>query len=261
MISLLLFMAGAAAYVPTRLPQRPASNNVTCTVTPLGNHQDDVPQLLDAFAQCNHGGTVVFPENSTFYIATRLNPVLFDVTIEWRGEWLFSDDLDYWRNHSYPIAFQNHHAGFILSGERIHLQGHGTGKINGSGNSWYNAEEGTTLPGRPMPFVWWNVSDVQVQQFSVTQSPLWSINIMNGTRMWFDEIYVNNTALQAPFGDNWVQNTDGFDTMDALDITLTNFIYQGGDDAIAVKPRSYNIYIQNVRLDAPLVGGGGRGSF
>lgn len=85
---------------------------------------------------------------------------------------------------------------------------------------------------------------------------------MNGTAMWFDDIYVNNTALQAPFGDNWVQNTDGFDTMDAVNITLTNFVYQGwvfsrkssrpitnlnrGDDAIAIKPRSYNVYIQNV---------------
>lgn len=45
--------------------------------------------------------------------------------------------------------------------------------------------------------------------------------------MWFDHIYVNNTATSAPFGENWVQNTDGFDTMDAHNIGLTNFIYQG----------------------------------
>lgn len=36
--------------------------------------------------------------------------------------------------------------------------------------------------------------------------------------------------------------------MDAHNISLTNFVYQGGDDAIAIKPRSYNIFIQNVRL-------------
>lgn len=73
---------------------------------------------------------------------------------------------------------------------------------------------------------------------------------MNGTTMWFDDIYVNNTALDAAFGDNWVQNTDGFDTMDAYNIRLTNFVYQGGDDAIAIKPRSYNIYVQNVGAPA-----------
>lgn len=31
------------------------------------------------------------------------------------------------------------------------------------------------------------------------QSPLWSINIMNGTSLWFDDIYVNNTALDAAY--------------------------------------------------------------
>lgn len=62
---------------------------------------------------------------------------------------------------------------------------------------------------------------------SVVQSPLWSINVMNGTSMWFDDISVNNTALEAPYGSNWVQNTDGFDTMDAYNVALTNFVYQG----------------------------------
>lgn len=156
-------LASSSALMPMVAPRSPASTGQTCTVTPLGGTQDDVPQILAAFEACNNGGTVVFPENATFYIATRLNPVLTDVTIDWRGTWLFSDDLDYWRNNSYPVAFQNHHAGFVISGERIRLDGHGTGKINGSGNSWYDAEEGDTQPGRPMPFVWWNVSDVLVE--------------------------------------------------------------------------------------------------
>jgi galacturan 1,4-alpha-galacturonidase len=34
--------------------------------------------------------------------------------------------------------------------------------------------------------------------------------------------------------------------MDAMNIQLTNFVYQGGDDCVAIKPRSYNIDIQNV---------------
>lgn len=167
--SLLLSLFGLSslvsglAHMPKIPPRDPASSGKTCTLTPLGSTQDDVPQILEAFEECNNGGTVVFPENATFYIATKLNPVIYDVTIDWKGTWLFSDDLDYWRNNSYPVAFQNHKAGFVISGERIHLNGFGTGKINGSGNSWYNAEEGDTQPGRPMPFVWWNVSDVLVE--------------------------------------------------------------------------------------------------
>jgi galacturan 1,4-alpha-galacturonidase len=34
--------------------------------------------------------------------------------------------------------------------------------------------------------------------------------------------------------------------MDVENIQLTNFIYQGGDDCIAIKPRSYNVDIHNV---------------
>ena len=34
--------------------------------------------------------------------------------------------------------------------------------------------------------------------------------------------------------------------MDARNIRLTNFVYQGGDDCVAIKPRSYDIDIHNV---------------
>jgi galacturan 1,4-alpha-galacturonidase len=86
-----------------------------------------------------------------------------------------SDDLNYWRNNSYPIAFQNHHAAFIITGERIHINGYGTGGINGSGNAWYNAEHATTLPGRPMPFVFWNVSDIFVEHCEISLAPTGSV--------------------------------------------------------------------------------------
>jgi galacturan 1,4-alpha-galacturonidase len=74
---------------------------------------------------------------------------------------------------------------------------------------------------------------------------------MHGDNLWFDDIIVNNTAVKAPWGTNWVQNTDGFDTMDTNNVKLTNFWYQGGDDCISIKPRSYNTYIQNVSIRLP----------
>ena len=33
--------------------------------------------------------------------------------------------------------------------------------------------------------------------------------------------------------------------MDVNNVNLTNFYYQGGDDCVAIKPRSYNVYVQN----------------
>lgn len=41
--------------------------------------------------------------------------------------------------------------------------------------------------------------------------------------MQFTNIDCNSTAVNAPFGSNWVQNTDGFDTMDSQNILLENF--------------------------------------
>ncbi|OJD40684.1 extracellular exo [Diplodia corticola] len=228
-----------------------------CTVHATGNQTDDVPAILSAFASCGNGGDIVFPEGEDYYIATRLNPVVSDVHIHWRGQWTFSPDLAYWRANSYPIAFQNHAAGFVLTGDRIQIDGHGTGGIFGNGNAWYVAEAaspvGDTQPGRPMPFVLWNVSDVRVSAFYVRDPQLWAINIMNGTRLAFDRILVNATAPAAPPGVNWVQNTDGFDTMDADDVTLTDFTYQGGDDCVAIKPRSRNVRVRRARC----VGGNG----
>lgn len=58
-----------------------------CTVKPNGNKQDDTANILKAFAECSPGGTIVFPEKDDFWVATKLNPVVHDVTIDWRGTW------------------------------------------------------------------------------------------------------------------------------------------------------------------------------
>lgn len=54
---------------------------------------------------------------------------------------------------------------------------------------------------------------------------------MNGKNMRFNNIYVNATAVDAPYGDNWVQNTDGFgkyfDVLYDLFSLLTVIRYDG----------------------------------
>lgn len=91
LLSLLGLSSGILAagdFAPIASPRSPADSGKTCTLIPNGDNEDDVPQILEAFEACNNGGTVVFPENATFYIATKLNPVIYDVTIDWRGIWL-----------------------------------------------------------------------------------------------------------------------------------------------------------------------------
>lgn len=65
----------------------------TCTVKAIGNRTDDVPNILAAFSECGKGGTIVFPENQKYWIAQRLNPIVDDVDIDWRGQWIVSPTL------------------------------------------------------------------------------------------------------------------------------------------------------------------------
>ncbi|KAF2790444.1 glycoside hydrolase family 28 protein [Melanomma pulvis-pyrius CBS 109.77] len=229
-------------------PKRHRNGRRTCTVLASGKQQDDVPNILSAFAECGKGGTIIFPSDQNYWIAQRLNPVVDDVEIDWRGQWTFSNNLTHWRTNNYMVPFQNHRAAFILTGSSIRINGHSTSytHIQGNGDTWYTSEAGNTQEGRPMPFVFWNVTNVQVSNFHIKDPALWALNIMNGTHMTFSDIKVNATATQAPYGANWVQNTDGFDTMDARNVSLTGLWYQGGDDCIAVKPRSYDITVTNV---------------
>jgi galacturan 1,4-alpha-galacturonidase len=57
-----------------------------CTVFPHLNKTNDVPNILEAFQNCGNGGDIIFPENQNYWIAERMNPILKDVTIEWKGQ-------------------------------------------------------------------------------------------------------------------------------------------------------------------------------
>ncbi|KAH1306396.1 hypothetical protein KXX16_003074 [Aspergillus fumigatus] len=222
-----------------------------CTVKANGKQKDDVPNLLRAFNECGNGGTIIFPEDQSYWIGARLNPVLNDVSVQWRGKWTFSDNFDYWRNNSFPVAFQNHRAGFLLVDSTSPLM-----------DTVPEASMATAIRDIPQKRASHNLDRCRssfgtsmklMSGTFVKDPPLWSLNIINGTNMRFNSIYCNATSVDAPYGHNWVRNTDGFDTMDAVNIQPTNFVYQGGDDCIAIKPRSYNIDIEDVTC----VGGNG----
>jgi hypothetical protein len=85
LVSLPLFLALAYAGGV----KKDKRNNV-CTVKANGKQKDDVPNLLKAFKECGNGGTIIFPKVQSYWIGTRLNPVLNDVTIQWRGKWTVS---------------------------------------------------------------------------------------------------------------------------------------------------------------------------
>lgn len=52
----------------------------TCTVMANGNHQDGVPNIAKA-QTCGQNGIVVLPKDQTYWIATKLDPILSNVLI------------------------------------------------------------------------------------------------------------------------------------------------------------------------------------
>jgi galacturan 1,4-alpha-galacturonidase len=68
-------------------------NRPQCTVLANGGTTDDVPNILKAFNKCGHGGDIVFPEGQNYSIASKLNPIVNDVDINWGGIWTVSKTL------------------------------------------------------------------------------------------------------------------------------------------------------------------------
>lgn len=61
-----------------------------CTVTANGGNTSDVTNILSAFSECGSGGNIVFPEDQNYWIDRKLNPVVNDVKIDWKGIWTVS---------------------------------------------------------------------------------------------------------------------------------------------------------------------------
>jgi galacturan 1,4-alpha-galacturonidase len=81
-----LASAGGVHY--SKLGDRPQ-----CTVLANGGTTNDVPNILKAFSKCGNGGNIVFPEGQNYYIASKLNPIVNDVDINWGGIWTVSNTV------------------------------------------------------------------------------------------------------------------------------------------------------------------------
>ncbi|GLB06428.1 hypothetical protein AtubIFM57258_001735 [Aspergillus tubingensis] len=229
-------------------------NGTTCTVIPLGNGQDDVPNILSAVDQCGQtsGGRIVLPAPYTYRINQRMTTHLTDSRLEIGGTLLFSDNIDYWVNNSYRVDFQNQSTAWRITGHDYVVDGgpH-QGGVDGNGQLWYTwAKGGSNVFGRPMPVHVFQSTRATLRNLAIRQPQFWAVLVDSSSHIKLDNFYVNATNHDfsvSPEGE-WVQNTDGIDTYRSDHITITNWIYQGGDDAVAFKGNSTNIHVENVTV-------------
>ena len=129
-----------------------------------------------------------------------------------------------------------------LGGENIHFFGHGKGTLNGNGDAWYHFFNGTgNLHGRPHAITITNTINSVIEGLRFINSQMWTMTIIRSERVLAQDIYVNNTAHEGKRIKN--VNTDGLDTAYANNITLLRWTVDNGDDSIALKQNSTNIYI------------------
>ncbi|KFX95946.1 hypothetical protein V490_03582 [Pseudogymnoascus sp. VKM F-3557] len=221
----------------------PGHHGKRCIVKAGGSESiDDAPAVLEAFKTCGHNGNVVF-SNTTYHINSVMKTTgLKNCAVDIYGTLLWGTNITYWLNNSLDVGYQNQSTAWILSGDRLTVDGHGHGTINGNGDVWYDFVGGVSnYPRRPHALTVANTTDSIFRGVRFIRSQMWTLSIIHSARTIFDSIYVNNTKTGGGHG----ANTDGADTIYSNHIAFNNWIVDNGDDSISMKANSTDISITN----------------
>ncbi|RDW85939.1 hypothetical protein BP5796_04264 [Coleophoma crateriformis] len=239
-LSLTLLASAVAGFV--------VNQGSTCTLYPEslthgGLPVDDVPSIHEAFNICGINGTVIF-SNGTFNIATVLNTTnLLNVDVILRGVLQFTDNIPYWRSHSWSVIFQNQVTSWLFGGTNVTLRGDG-GWIDGHGQSWYTFSANTAnLPGRPITITVYNSTNVLIDSLSIIQPQFWAFFVWKSQNVSLTNYYTNATSNNAKFS---TFNTDGFDSWNSDTILIENATIITNDDCVAAKGNTTNLYAKNI---------------
>ena len=150
-------------------PKSPARSR-TCRVHPRGSGRDDAANILKAVTKCNNGGRVVIEGDIT--IASLLDLTFLNgIDIAILGTINFTDDVNYWVDHTFKYAFQYSSAFWRFGGKDVNIYGNGAGNINGSGQTWYAEVAVNSTLLRPIRFVLDGVEGGSLSGLTFLNSP------------------------------------------------------------------------------------------
>ncbi|KAL6235083.1 hypothetical protein BDW75DRAFT_251108 [Aspergillus navahoensis] len=219
-----LSLAGASWAAPSSALHARA----VCTPTAGGSPSiDDVPAIVESISACGNGGTIVFPEGSTYY----LNSVL-DLTgcsaCEFQVEGLlkFTSDTDYWNGKTAMIDAKN------IGGLTIRSLT-GSGVIDGSGQNAYDRFAEDSSYDRPTLLYITGGSDIKVSNLRLKNPPNVFVSVKGGTtHAAFSDLRLDATSKS----ENPPKNTDGFDIGESTYVTISGTTVSNNDDCVAFKP-------------------------
>ncbi|KAI0773033.1 pectin lyase-like protein [Trametes elegans] len=224
----------------------------TCRLSPLGKGQDDTDQVEAAITKCGHGGRTVFASGQ-YNITRKMTWDLVDSQVDLHGYLNFKPDPEYWLNaeNTYRVIFiQDQASWFVLTGRDFVVDAHGAGGINGNGQTWWSYYGNRTREdgdGRPVSLTLSHVSRSVVKNFRIEAQPFWCNAVADSSEVVYDGMYCNATNQNPLYaGKNVVPNTDGINTYRSDKITLLRFDITCGDDCLAIKGNSTNIYANDI---------------
>ncbi|KAJ5600412.1 exo-polygalacturonase [Penicillium hetheringtonii] len=198
--------------------------------------------IYRAFDQCGNDGTVIF-SNYTFNINSILNTTnLVNCDVLLRGELRFSDDISYWRSHSYSVVLQNQSTAWLFGGTNVTFRGEG-GWYNGNGQVWYTENRnGTNQLGRPIAITFFNSTNLLADNLTILQPQFWAIFVWQSKNISITNFFVNATS-----NNQWdTSNTDGYDSWNSDMLFVKNAFITNGDDCIAAKGNTTNLFVENI---------------
>ncbi|KAI0863545.1 polygalacturonase [Xylaria cubensis] len=213
----------------------------TCSVTALGGGEDDASQILDAFHDCNNGGTIVLDGDYT--IATALDLTFLDsVDVALSGSITFKADIDYWVANSFKYDFQSSIAFWKIGGKDVNIYGGGVGVIDGNGQPWWDGFASNSSLLRPISLVLDGLQGGSVTGIRMINPPNWFNLIANSS-----DILISDMVLTAKSSNsNPVKNSDGWDTYRSDHVVIQNSVIDNTDDCVSFKPNSTNIVVQGL---------------
>ncbi|AEO63358.1 glycoside hydrolase family 28 protein [Thermothielavioides terrestris NRRL 8126] len=237
-------------------------NGSTCIVTPLSDTNaafavprsdggglaratvDDTPQILSAFSQCGQDGTIIL-RPGTYHIRQVMDTTnLRNVSVEIYGTLIWSaDNLSYWRQKSFSVTYAGRQTAWRIGGRDIALRGFGQAVFDGNGQAWIDLARGASnLDGRPISLTVWHGTNVLIDGITWRMAQFWHTFVAYSQNVTMTNLVMNTLSSNSYSS----QNTDGTDTWNSKDITISNWTVTCGDDCIAIKGNSSNVHVSNV---------------
>ncbi|KAF9078348.1 pectin lyase-like protein [Rhodocollybia butyracea] len=165
----------------------------------------------------------------------------------------FIPRVEYWLNMSntFQVVFiQSQSSWFVVTGSDFEIDAHNTGGIQGNGQIWWDFFSNRTKDdgdGRPISLTVFNATRGTIRNFRVESQPFWCNCVAESQDILYDGMLCNATNTNPEFaGTNLVPNTDGIDTYRSDNITFLNWDITCGDDCLAIKGNTTNLFVRNV---------------